>query len=179
MMNKKTLIQIAIVLVRISQSLCVLALGFMVYDVIAHLLNPDHSLVRWEWFIEDHMPLSSPGDRLPLQTEFSYFFNWFQIAAYLFVLLWIWQVVIKILHSVASFKTFLESNVNSFLLIRNLVLFLFTLNLVHLFQEREAVKMLFQSSFELSYILFALAAHILAYVFKEGLRLANEQKMIV
>lgn len=177
-MNRQTVLKITVILLRFLQLLCLMGLGLLIYDVIAFSIDPSHNFVRWEWYMNETLTIAQGDEEYPLQSKLSYYFNWLQIALQLWLMLLIWQNLIRVVGSVASFKTFIKDNAESFIKIRNLVFFIWILDTFHLFQELgAAIQMTW--GFNLEILLFALAAHVLALIFKEGKRLADEQNLIV
>ncbi|MCR9153612.1 MAG: hypothetical protein NXI09_05840 [Bacteroidetes bacterium] len=174
-MKRENVLWITRVFLVILQGLCILGLAFLLYDIVAKLIMPDHSFVRWQWYMEQNQ--GSNAD-YPAQSEASYFTNWFQISLQLVFMLLIWRQLSKVLKSLHHLKTFLEANERHFIKIRNWLFLLWLLDIGHFFQAQgESAHLEWQ--FDLSLLLFAFGAQILALVFAEGRHLAEEQKLIV
>lgn len=177
-MKRQSVFNLTIILLRFFQGLCFLGIGLLLYDLIAFSIDPSHSFVRWEWYMEEALPIAQGEEAYPQQSAISYYSNWIQVLIQLLLMLLVWQNLIRILRSVASLKTFITENAQYFIKVRNLLLVIWLLNIFHFFQALGSAVQ-FRMNMALPILLFALAAHILALVFREGQRLADEQKLIV
>lgn len=178
-MKKNMVILFAQGALQLLRGLCLLALAFMAYDGIRHFIDPDFYFVRWEWYgLSGDMEFVQNGD-YPAQTTFSYYFNWVQISLQITLLFLVWTNLLRVLKSVASFETFISNNSTRFRSIALLILALFASNLFHFFHSPDLESATLKWQMDFSTLFFALGAFVLAEVFKEGKRMADEQKLFV
>jgi len=178
-MKRKDYLRLSGWVLQFMRGLCVIALAFMLYDGIRHSIDPEYYFVRWEWYgLSGDMDFVEEGE-YPPQTAASYYFNWIQISIQLVLMFLVWTQLIKVLNSVVSFETFISDNPIRFRKIGSLILGIFFMDLFHFFDGMASADTEIQVGANFSILFFALGAYVLAIVFEEGKRLAEEQKLIV
>lgn len=178
-MKSNLYLSISAAVLHFLKGMCVLALGLMLYDGIRHTIDPEFYFVRWEWYgLSGDMDFVEKGE-YPAQSTFSYYFNWVQIAIQLLMMFMIWNTLLRVLRSVSSFKTFMVDNSRHFQRIAHFLVILFFLNMFHFFDRAADDELTMKWDADLSILFFALGAYVLALIFKEGKRLADDQNLIV
>lgn len=178
-MSKNTVTTLSYWALQFLRSLCIIAIGFMIYDGVRHTLDPDFYFVRWEWYgLSGDMDFVEKGE-YPAQTNFSYYFNWVQISLQIALLFKVWSNLLMVLNSLNSLETFISENSQRFKTTAYLLMGLFGLNLFHFYDSPDWVSASLKWQMDFSILFFALGAFVMAEVFSEGKRLADEQKLFV
>lgn len=172
-MSRESAISFTIGLVQVLRALCFIALALLAVDLILRNIQPDLSFIRWQWYMEQAIMLPFPE-----QSNGSYYLNWIKVGIQVGLLLLIWQEVLAILRSQKAFETFIRDNARRLFKIRNILIILWLMDIFNLFQAAgEVWKVTW--SFELDQLFLIMAVHILALVFQEGKKIADDQNLIV
>ncbi len=181
MMGRNLILSIALVLVRLLQFLLALNLLILLYFLFQQLFNEEPGFSDLSWSANINFDSSLKVDLTKRFTPFAFFYNFCQSFFSSLLYLLVSFQILQVLRSVRSFKAFIEDNAKRFRSISAMILGLFLINMIEFQSYLGEGKGLSEVSwsFEMPYLIFFISAYVLAEIFKEGKRLAEEQNLIV